>query len=95
MLEVGASNPVRAPVAGVVMFAGQYRTFGNVVILMARCDLQVILAGANELNVTPGQAVAPGQQLAAMGNEGLPRLLYVELLQAGRTINPGRLLSGP
>ncbi|MDZ4339332.1 MAG: M23 family metallopeptidase [candidate division NC10 bacterium] len=63
-------TPIRAPAAGVVTFAGTLPGYGTVVVLTHGFGYKTFY-GHNQRNVVvKGQAVARGQQIAAVGNTG-------------------------
>ena len=91
------SAGVAAPAQGIVLYAGEYRTYGKIVVLETSCRLHFVFAGMETLAVTRGDVVAPGQtlgHLAAGGSAGTP-VLHVELHKSGGRVDPGPDISGP
>lgn len=91
---------ISAPCDGWVVFAGPYRSYGQLVILNAGSGHYMLLAGMNRIDVTLGQFVLAGEPIAVMGErqEAAPAavgvangepILYVELKRDGTAIDPG------
>lgn len=76
---------VRAPVAGVVGFAGDYRSYGPVVVIHG-CGDSVVIAGPLADSVALGAVVPMGAPVARVATQGA---LYVELHRDGRRVAPG------
>lgn len=98
VLQGQRGTTVRAPAGGSVIFAGEFRTYGQLVVLQPACGLRVLLAGLSTVDVARGQDVTAGHTIgnlsAAEGKEGLP-VLYVELRRLGIPVDPGSDISGP
>ena len=83
---------VKSPVAGVVLFAGAYRSYGQIVIIDA-CAHDVLLAGLTQIDVPAGGSLGLGQPLGAMAKtSGDAPVLYIEARRDGRPIDPAPLL---
>ena len=83
----------RAPAAGVVLFADEFRSYGKLVILDV-CGFDVLFAGLEALSVRRGDAVQPASELGRMasgGGQDRP-VLYFEVRNAGRPIDPESFL---
>lgn len=61
----GAS--VTAPCDGWVVFAGRFRSYGQLLIINAGGGYHVVMAGMDRINVGLGQFVLTGEPVAAMG----------------------------
>ncbi len=95
---VGAT--VSAPADGAVLFAGAYRTYGQLLIIDAGGGYYVLLAGMDRINVVSGEFVLAGEPVGVMG-DGSRRMataaavgaarpvLYIELRRDGTAIDPG------
>ncbi|MEI8299873.1 MAG: peptidoglycan DD-metalloendopeptidase family protein [Pseudomonadota bacterium] len=92
---VGATGaPVRAAAAGRVVYRGSgLRAYGQLVIIK-HDDTWLSAYGYNsELYVAEGETVREGQKIAAMGiGPGNQSLLYFEIRQNGRPVDPQRQL---
>ena len=93
-----AGARVIAPADGWVLYAGPFRTYGQVVILDVGDDYRLILAGMSRINVALGQFVLMGEPIATMGDRGSRVLadgsqeapqpvLFVELREDGRPVD--------
>ncbi|MGD1887929.1 MAG: murein hydrolase activator EnvC family protein [Cohaesibacteraceae bacterium] len=93
-----ANARVVAPSDGWVLYAGPFRTYGQVIILDVGDGYRMILAGMSRINVALGQFVLMGEPIAAMGERGSTVLtdgssqapqpvLFVELREDGRPID--------
>lgn len=90
---------VTAPCDGSVVYAGPFRSYGQLLILNAGGGYHVLLAGMERISVDLGQFVLTGEPIAVMGNE--PKLaaaaatgasqpiLYIEFRKDGTPIDPG------
>jgi septal ring factor EnvC (AmiA/AmiB activator) len=91
---------VTAPCDGSVVYAGTFRSYGQVLILDAGGGYHVLLMGMERISVDPGQFVLTGEPVAAMGNGGTQLvasaaatgssqpILYVEFRKDGTPIDP-------
>jgi len=98
VIETASEAAVLAPAKGVVIFAGEYRSYGKLVVIDLGCDLRLLMAGLGTVTVQHADAVEQGVRLGAMavakgGANYLP-VLYVELRRGGQTIDPGPEISG-
>ena len=99
-LATPAGATVSAPVDGAVLFAGVYRTYGQLLIIDAGGGYYVLLAGMDRINVESGEFVLAGEPIGVMG-DGSVRMataatvgaarpvLYIELRKDGTAIDPG------
>lgn len=99
VLASGSGAPVVAPVDGWVIYAGPFRSYGQVVILDVGENYQVILAGMGTARVATGQFVLGGEPVAEMGQTRLAGLtalalasgkptLYIEFRRGGEPVDP-------
>jgi septal ring factor EnvC (AmiA/AmiB activator) len=90
---------VTAPSDGLVLYAGPFRSYGQLLILDAGDGYHVILAGMDRISVGPGQSVVAGEPVGIMGDHRLASSvviddsdtapsLYIELRKDGRPIDP-------
>jgi septal ring factor EnvC (AmiA/AmiB activator) len=94
-----AGAQVTAPCDGWVVFAGSFRSYGQLLILNAGGGYHVLLAGMERFSVELGQFVLTGEPVAIMG--GGPKTatsvaigssqptLYIEFRKDGTPIDPG------
>ncbi|WP_409564218.1 murein hydrolase activator EnvC family protein [Methylobacterium sp. J-068] len=89
---------VSSPADGWVSFAGQFRSYGRLLIINAGDGYYLLLAGMDQINVEVGQFVLAGEPVAAMGEGGTGAdsaggdrgdpVLYVEFRKDGGSIDP-------
>ena len=99
-LATPAGATISAPADGAVLFAGAYRSYGQLLIIDAGGGYYVLLAGMERINVVSGEFVLAGEPVGAMG-DGSVRMataaavgaarpvLYIELRRDGTAIDPG------
>src|SRR6195256_5112640 len=95
--RVGAQ--VTTPCDGWVVYAGPFRSYGQLLILNAGGGYHVLIAGMERISVNIGQFVLTGEPVATMGttsqvasilaaNASQP-VLYIEFRKDGTPIDPG------
>jgi septal ring factor EnvC (AmiA/AmiB activator) len=101
-LSVGAppGSTVASPVDGSIVFAGPYRSYGQLLIINAGQGYYFVLAGMDRINVSVGQFVLAGEAVATMG-DGAARtaaaaaigatqpVLYIELRKDETAVDSG------
>lgn len=60
---------VTAPADGIVLFAGRFRSYGQLLILDAGGGYHIVMAGMENLTVSQGQNVLSGEPVGAMGEK--------------------------
>lgn len=92
------SSTVLAPSDGWVVYAGPFRTYGQVLILNAGDGYHIVLAGMDRIDAALGQFVLGGEPVGVMGATRLASLgdidhtsalpiLYVEFRKDGNSID--------
>ena len=76
---------VVAPAAGRVIYAGQLKEWGDVVILDLGAGWHAVLAGMESVAIEPGQRIEAGQAVGRTGDDGEA---YFELRRAERPTDP-------
>jgi septal ring factor EnvC (AmiA/AmiB activator) len=88
---------ITAPCDGWVVYAGAFRSYGQLLILNAGGGYHVLLAGMDRISVDLGQFVLTGEPVAVMGDgsqaatvttEPKQPVLYVEFRKDGTPIDP-------
>ena len=87
---------ITAPADGWVVYAGEFRSYGQLLIINAGGGYHILLAGMSRIDVSLGQFVLAGEPIAVMGNSATPSpgddssrpVLYVEFRKDGRPIDP-------
>ena len=97
-LQTRGEARIIAPTDGWVVYAGTFRSYGNLLIINAGGGYHVLLAGMGRIDVSLGQFVLAGEPVAVMGaalqagqgnNDNSRPVLYVEFRKDGRPIDPG------
>jgi len=94
-----AGAQVTAPCDGWVVYAGPFRSYGQLLILNAGGGYHVLLAGMERISVDLGQFVLTGEPVAVMGGGShiaavlatgsAQPVLYVEFRKDGIPVDPG------
>jgi septal ring factor EnvC (AmiA/AmiB activator) len=95
--ETPPSARVVSPCGGRVVFAGPFRSFGQLAIVDCGAGDMFVLAGLARLDARVGALVQPGEPVGVMPDwdprAGGPRpSLYVELRHGGEPVNPAPFL---
>src|SRR3954452_18071183 len=98
-LATRPGSQVTTPCDGWVVYAGPFRSYGQLLILNAGGGYHVLIAGMERISVTIGQFVLTGEPVATMGTtsrvasilatNGSQPVLYVEFRKDGTPIDPG------
>ena len=93
-----AGAQITAPCDGWVVYAGPFRSYGQLLILNAGGGYHVLLAGMERISVDLGQFVLTGEPVAVMGGQAQlsaavatgskKPVLYVEFRKDGTPIDP-------
>lgn len=65
----GSDAVVTAPADGLVVFAGAFRSYGQMIILNAGDGYHLVLAGMDEVRTRQGKFVLSGEPIAVMGEK--------------------------
>jgi murein hydrolase activator len=94
-----AGAQVTAPADGWVVYAGPFRSYGQLLILNAGNGYHILLAGMDRISVDLGQFVLTGEPVAVMGNGShiaailatgsSQPVLYIEFRKDGVPVDPG------
>lgn len=98
-IETSPNAIVTAPVDGVILYAGPFRAYGNLLILDAGEEYNLVLAGMDRIDVAQGQFVLEGEPVGAMGRIRLASVtaaatnnenptLYIEFRAKSKPIDP-------
>ncbi|MEM7169255.1 MAG: peptidoglycan DD-metalloendopeptidase family protein [Pseudomonadota bacterium] len=90
VIETRAGAQVVAPFDGQVVYAGDFRSYGRILIIDHGERYHSLLAGLGRTNAVVGQWVLAGEPVATMDQGGgqATANLYLELRRAGQPINP-------
>lgn len=90
---------IMSPSDGVVLYAGAFRSYGQLLILDAGGGYHIVMAGMGRIDVAQGQFVLAGEPVGTMGEtllasvapieigNGAP-LLYIEFRKDGKPVDP-------
>jgi len=94
-----AAAQVTAPADGWVVYAGPFRSYGQLLILNVGGGYHVLLAGMDRISVDLGQFVLAGEPVATMGtgshiaailaSGSSQPVLYIEFRKDGTPVDPG------
>lgn len=97
VIETRFGAQITSPCDGWIVYAGEFRSYGKLLIINAGGGYHVLLAGLSRMDVQPGQFVLAAEPIGtvtgsaskASGSteEGAP-VLYVEFRKDGRPIDP-------
>lgn len=97
VVETRFSAQVTSPCDGWVVYAGEFRSYGQLLIINAGDGYHVLLAGLSQIDVQPGQFVLTAEPVGTMSGgqknstSATPvsgPVLYVEFRKDGRPIDP-------
>ncbi len=98
-LQTPPGATITAPTDAVVLYAGAFRSYGQLLILDAGNGYHVVLAGMKKINVSQNQFVLAGEPVGVMNEQlvastapvptgnGAP-MLYIEFRKDTKPINP-------
>jgi septal ring factor EnvC (AmiA/AmiB activator) len=96
-VETRRAAQITSPSDGWVIYAGQFRSYGQLLIINAGGGYHILLAGLDQIYTSVGQFVLAGEPVASMGNEpGLSAgseqsrnpVLYIEFRKDARPVDP-------
>ncbi|MEO8668214.1 MAG: peptidoglycan DD-metalloendopeptidase family protein [Bauldia sp.] len=98
-LSTRSGATVNAPADGWVVYAGPFRSYGQLLIINAGGGYHVLMAGMERIDVQLGQFVLAGEPVAAMATPRLASsgaadigstqpVLYIEFRKDGNSIDP-------
>ena len=94
-LEAREDAQVISPCDGLILYAGPFRSYGQLLIINPGGGYHVVLAGMDRIDAQQGQYVLAGEPIAAMGGEthtgersAKRPTLYVEFRRDQQSIDP-------
>lgn len=82
---------VVAPMGGIVRYAGDFKSYGNIILLEHKNNYHSLIAGLNRIDTVVGQSVDSGEPIGSLGTRSGSRpTLYYELRLNGKPVNPAR-----
>ena len=97
VIETRSGAQITAPCDGWVVYAGEFRSYGQLLIINAGGGYHVLLAGLSQIDAQPGQFVLAAEPVGTMSgavsnapakSQTNSPVLYVEFRKDGRPIDP-------
>jgi septal ring factor EnvC (AmiA/AmiB activator) len=97
VLETRQGAQVTSPCDGWIVYAGEFRSYGQLLIINAGGGYHILLAGLSQIDVQPGQFVLAAEPVGTMSGwsqKSQPAatnnapVLYVEFRKDGRPVDP-------
>lgn len=90
-IEARTGALVVSPMGGIIRYSGDFRNYGNMVIIEHPNNFHSLIAGLARIDTVVGQSVAAGEPIGTLGgSSGDKPALYYELRLDGQPINPAR-----
>jgi len=86
-MDTRPNAQVISPFDGTVLFAGEFKGYGNLIIIEHEDNYHSLLSGLNRIDCTVGQTVLTGEPVGIMSNQQTNKL-YMEFRQNGKPVNP-------
>jgi murein hydrolase activator len=94
LIETRHAAQVTSPSDGWVAYAGEFRSFGQVLIINGGGGYNIVLTGLSQIDVQIGQFILGGEPVGTMSAapkgkvQGNAPVLYVEFRKDGRPVDP-------
>lgn len=99
VIQTRHGGHVVSPSDGWIVYAGEFRTYGKLLIINAGTGYHILLAGLSQIDVQFGQFVLIGEAVGTMGEAAKTAqpagkaqdngpILYIEFRKDGRSIDP-------
>jgi septal ring factor EnvC (AmiA/AmiB activator) len=96
VMETRSGAQVTAPCDGWILYAGEFRSYGKLLIINAGGGYNVVLAGLSQIDVRPGEFVLAAEPVGSMmtvkkepaGAPSAAPVLYIEFRKDGKPIDP-------
>ncbi|MBF0167953.1 MAG: peptidoglycan DD-metalloendopeptidase family protein [Alphaproteobacteria bacterium] len=92
-IETRPGAQVVAPYDGQIIFAGNFRSYGRLLIIEHGEGYHSLIAGLGRIDGVVGQTVVSGEPLGVMGEGSGKPILYVELRRNSQPVNPSPWLA--
>jgi septal ring factor EnvC (AmiA/AmiB activator) len=95
-IEGRSKGLVIAPMPGKVRYTGDFKNYGNMIIIEHKGGYHSLIAGLEKIDTLVGQTVKTGEPIGYLKNSsgGQNPSLYYELRLNGQPINPAKKLAG-
>ncbi len=91
-IKTRSGGLVVAPMGGVVRFTGEFRNYGQMVIIEHQGGYHSLIAGLGKIDTVVGQSISAGEPLGRLRRTD-DATLYFELRYNGEPVNPARKLT--
>ncbi len=89
LIETLPGAQVTTPYRGEVVYAGQFRSYGRILIVEYGEGYHIMLSNLGRIDAQPGQEVVAGEPVGVMEKStSAPPRLYVEYRARGQSVNP-------
>ncbi len=98
VIQTRHGGHVVSPCDGWIVYAGEFRTYGKLLIINAGTGYHILLAGLSQIDVQFGQFVLTGEAVGVMGDavkgtqaarsQDSGPILYIEFRKDGRSVDP-------
>jgi septal ring factor EnvC (AmiA/AmiB activator) len=88
VMETRPSAQIISPYDGQIMFAGDFKGYGKLLIIEHGEGYHTLLSGMSHIDGTVGQKLLAGEPVGVMSSPGGQTLLYIELRHNGQPVNP-------
>ena len=94
VIQTRHGGQITSPCDGWIVYAGEFRSYGQLLIINAGGGYHVLLAGLSHIDAQLGQFVLAGEPVGTMNialkgkTQGSAPVLYVEFRKEGRPIDP-------
>ncbi|MCB9995716.1 MAG: peptidoglycan DD-metalloendopeptidase family protein [Rhodospirillales bacterium] len=95
-LEARPGSLAVAPMGGIVRFAGQFKNYGNMVIIEHKNGYHSLIAGLHRIDAPVEGRINAGEpigQLPLTSSRGGRPALYYELRRNGQPVNPADMIA--
>ncbi|MDD4520205.1 MAG: hypothetical protein EOM53_02915 [Alphaproteobacteria bacterium] len=86
-IKARKSAQVITPFDGVVLYSGNFKSYGNLLIIEHAEGYHSLLSGLQDIDVSTGQNLLAGEPVGIMSTKG-PSSLYIELRKNNEPIDP-------
>lgn len=90
-IKARSGATVVAPMAGVVRYAGPFKSYGSIILIEHKNNYHSLIAGLGRIDTVVGQRLDAGEPVGSLSPKAS---LYYELRYNGQPINPARKFAG-
>ena len=86
-METRPNAQIISPFDGTILFAGEFKGYGNLIIIEHSDNYHTLLSGLTRIDCAVGQNVLTGEPIGIMSNQKSNKL-YLEFRKNGQPVNP-------